>query len=83
MQLYLFLISPSFGASGGLCFVIVTFLGYLYLHFCIDFQKRVKGTEFDAEPYLDKDFIKKCKPKSDEGFTLFVTHRTVSRHQNR
>ena len=27
---YLFLISPSFGASGRLCFVIVTFSGYTH-----------------------------------------------------
>ena len=32
---YLFLISPSFGASGRLCFVIVAFSGYLYLYFYI------------------------------------------------
>ena len=31
---YLFLTSPSFGASGGLCFIIVAFPGYLYLYFC-------------------------------------------------
>ena len=31
---YLFLISPSFGASGVLCFVIVTFPRYLHLYFC-------------------------------------------------
>ena len=30
---YLFLISPSFGASGGLCFLIVTFPGYLHIYF--------------------------------------------------
>ena len=30
---YLFLISPSFGVSGGLCFVIVAFPGYLHLYF--------------------------------------------------
>ena len=29
---YLFLISPSFGALGGLCFVIVAFPGYLHLY---------------------------------------------------
>ena len=30
---YLFLIFPSFGASGwGLCFVIVPFPGYMYIH---------------------------------------------------
>ena len=28
----LFLICPSFGASGRLCFVIVAFPGHLYLH---------------------------------------------------
>ena len=31
---YLFLISPSFGPSGRLCFVNVTFLKYLHLYFC-------------------------------------------------
>ena len=30
---YLLLISPSFDALGGLCFVIVVFPGYLYLYF--------------------------------------------------
>ena len=30
---FLFLIFPSFGASGRLCFVIVAFSGHLYLHF--------------------------------------------------
>ena len=30
---YLFLNSSSFGASGGLCFVIVAFTGYLHLYF--------------------------------------------------
>ena len=29
---YLFLISPSFGASGRLCFVIVTFTRYLHFY---------------------------------------------------
>ena len=32
-HLALFLISPSFGASVGLCFVIVAFPGYLHLYF--------------------------------------------------
>ena len=32
---YLFLISPSFGASGGLCFVIVTIRVSLHLYFRI------------------------------------------------
>ena len=32
---YLILISPSFGASGRLCFVIVAFPGYRHLYFCI------------------------------------------------
>ena len=31
---YLFLMSPSFDASGRLYFVIVTFPGYLQLYFC-------------------------------------------------
>ena len=31
--LYFFLFSPSFGASGGLYFVIVAFPGYLHLYF--------------------------------------------------
>ena len=30
---YLFPISPSFGASGRLCFVTVEYLGYLHLYF--------------------------------------------------
>ena len=34
-MLLLFLISPPFGTSGRLYFVIVTFSGYLYLYFCI------------------------------------------------
>ena len=33
---YLFLISPSFGASGGLCFVIMAFPGYFYFFFYPD-----------------------------------------------
>ena len=40
---YLFLISPSFGASGGLCFVIVAFLGistYLTKGICISWWCR-------------------------------------------
>ena len=32
---YVFFISPSFGASGRLCFVIVAFPGYLFLY-CLD-----------------------------------------------
>ena len=32
---YLFLISPSFGTLGGLCFVIVAFPGYLRIHLLI------------------------------------------------
>ena len=32
---YLFLISPSFCASGVFGFVIVAFSGYLHLYFCI------------------------------------------------
>ena len=31
---YLLHISPSFGASGGLCFVTVAFSGYLHLYLC-------------------------------------------------
>ena len=30
---YIFFTSPSFGASGGLCVVIVAFPGYFHLHF--------------------------------------------------
>ena len=33
VQTYLLLISLSFDALGGLCFVIVVFPGYLYLYF--------------------------------------------------
>ena len=31
---YLFVISPSFGTSEGMCFVIVAFSVYIYLYFC-------------------------------------------------
>ena len=34
MYPYLVLIFSSFDASGGLFFVVVAFLGYLYLYFC-------------------------------------------------
>ena len=43
VYLYLFLISHSFGASGGLFFMIVAFSGYLYLHFSTCFETW-KGT---------------------------------------
>ena len=32
----LFLISTSFGASGGLCFAIVAFPGYLHIYIVVD-----------------------------------------------
>ena len=35
----LFFVSHSFGASGRLCFVILVFPGYLYLHFMIIIEK--------------------------------------------
>ena len=35
---YLYLISPSFGVSGGLCVVIVVFPGYLHLYFDISWK---------------------------------------------
>ena len=37
----LFLISPSLGASGRLCFLILTFPGYLHIYFCQLYQSRI------------------------------------------
>ena len=45
----LFVISPFFGAQGGLCFVIMAFLGYLYFY----------------EPAHDKTNKMACAPRED------------------
>ena len=46
---FLFLISPSFGASGGLCFVILAFPTYLYVYFVISYKVSSKETIINCQ----------------------------------
>ena len=51
VYLYFFLISPSFGASGALFFVIVAFSGYIDLYFYIIFLPKYM---FTVESNMDE-----------------------------